>query len=141
MSQERQIVQVEPFAGIEVREIDEAAEDHEPWRDKDVEFPDEKEIVRPRSPWTERLREESATRLALLLLKLFGWTLILFLLLGVAVLTALSLSRETQQVVELTQEAFLPLVITVADVTQRIFGPLLGFVLGYYFGKKPSPAG
>jgi hypothetical protein len=69
-------------------------------------------------------------RLATFLLWIFG----LFLLAGL--LFGLLLIGSGPEAVTHTQESLIPYVTALGDTAIKLFGPLLAFVLGFYFGKE-----
>lgn len=81
----------------------------------------------PPSVW----RERSASRIALLLVAIFGLFLLVISLGGL-----LFLSSFEEQPGDAATEALIPFLQAVGDMALKLFGPLLAFVLGYYFGKE-----
>lgn len=82
-------------------------------------------------------REATARSIAGHLLTTFRFTL--WGALGAAVLipgACIFMHYQPESTVSLVKDAFIPLVAGIGTFAATVFGPLLAFVLGYYFGKK-----
>jgi hypothetical protein len=82
------------------------------------------------------LKERGASNVAARLLLVFGHSLVWPFVGGVFLIVVLSMKYEPNVAVKLLNDGYLPLLERIGDLALRVFGPLLGFVLGYYFGTK-----
>ena len=79
-------------------------------------------------------KENAAKEVAARIVDFFGYSLAALFLLGAAVLIAsLVLDHSGKLLTIIVKDGLVPFVATVADFGVRVFGPLLGFILGYYF--------
>ena len=96
------------------------------------ELPGEGNLTRgPPAVW----RERSASRIALLLVGIFG-----VFLLAVSLGGLLFLASFAEAPGPAATEALIPFLEAVGDMSLKLFGPVLAFVLGYYFGKERRSA-
>lgn len=79
---------------------------------------------------------KATNHIAFWIVAIFGVTVILVLLGGILICTLKS-AAECEQVIT---KAFLPFIQALANFTSTTFGPLLAFILGYYFRQQKGPA-
>ena len=105
-------------------EIDLAPPDAKRWRDSTDYV---REITEDPAP-----RETARKNLAFWVVGLFGGSILL--LLGGGLYVIASSAPGTGKA--LIHDAYLPLVESVAIFCSTVFGPLLAFILGFYFGER-----
>lgn len=88
-------------------------------------------VIRQRRFDREEMKEDSARRVAFSLVIIFGAT-IGFVLLGVAILFVCAGADDAGKYLAAAR----PVLDDLSNFLTAVFGPLLGFVLGYYFSEK-----
>ena len=84
-------------------------------------------------------KEATARSIAERLLRTFQQSLLLILTAGFGlILIEFVMSSPPKPAASIIKESFVRLITGVATFGSTLFGPLLGFVLGYYFGEKKN---
>lgn len=96
-----------------------------------ADLPDFNEFDRP-----PLIKEHSAARVAIGLLWIFGLFLAVFFLGSIIFIIIVSGAEKASEIAKVTSGSVIPLINSIGDIAQKVFGPLLAFMLGYYFGKK-----
>lgn len=86
-----------------------------------------------RPPSLEEMRETSAKTVALVLVWSFAGTILLTIALA-CIVTAIS--RGSSETAKVFTDTFITLFEALGKFVSPVFGPLLAFVLGYYFSKE-----
>lgn len=81
------------------------------------------------------VRELGASKIGRKLLAIFAQSLVWSFFGGLLIIASVSLTHDVEAATEVLVQAYLPLLERIGDLALRVFGPLLGFVLGYYFGR------
>ena len=82
--------------------------------------------------WTPTERGHIADKIV----KVFYVSIVLFFSFAVSALLLLSLKLEPEELLQFAEQALIPIMITTGDISIKLFGPLLAFILGYYFRKQ-----
>lgn len=88
-------------------------------------------------------KEETASRVATLVVGIFGTFLLLASLGGICALLIsawndVQVDLKTQLPSEGLMSPFVEMLNAIGDVSIGLFGPLLGFILGYYFTNRST---
>jgi len=94
--------------------------------DIDVDIAEPGELERPSR------KEQAASWIAVALLSVFGVSLVLLLVGGFFLLKA----GDAESTKKIINESAIPYIEKVGTFSSTVFGPLLAFILGYYFAAK-----
>jgi uncharacterized protein involved in cysteine biosynthesis len=86
-----------------------------------------------------RTKEDYARMVAMMIVQFFGLTLILLTILGFVLLIWLRWAPDKSE--QIFSKAVIPFIEKLGTFATTVFGPLLAFILGYYFGEKSQGAG
>lgn len=93
------------------------------------------DLVR-KPPFTEAAAKSIADRIVLI----FGIAVLGSLGFGFLVIVIVGWRRSPAEAAALVKDAAAPLITAIGTFASTVFGPLLAFILGYYFGEKRSSA-